>query len=319
MTKASIPNELSPKRKRMMDMILALGGLKEEKAIPPNKVSEAIEDLKKELTPLVDSITAFPDSYSTKFLSSAKKAEIIPEITDTALLKDAISNLEKTILLTPTDALEGLLKSLKDTLESSEAAGKEQDTFTENLKETTSKMGTDPETALYLLQQNFGITTRYGQPPCHVECPAGVRTQRFVNLTRDKRFDEALQLMRSIYPFAGTLGRVCNAPCESRCQRGHIDQPVSIRNLHRFLADNERASGKMHKPTPVIDKTEKVAIVGAGPAGIGCAYDLARMGYPVTIFEAKPRTEVSLDMESPRTDFLVIFSTKRYPTLYNMV
>jgi len=288
MTEVRTPNELSPKRKRMMDMILALGGLKEEKAIPPNKVSEAIEELKQELAPLVDSITAFPDSYSTKFLSSAKKVEFIPKITDIALLKDAISNLESTISIIPSEALEGLLKSLKDALESSEADAKKQDIFTENLKEATSKIETDPETALYLLQQNLGITTRYGQPPCHVECPAGVRTQRFVNLTRDKRFDEALQLMRSIYPFAGTLGRVCNAPCESRCQRGHIDQPVSIRNLHRFLADNERASGKIYKPTPVIDKTEKVAIIGAGPAGIGCAYDLARMGYPVTIFEAKP-------------------------------
>ncbi len=290
MTKVQPPTELSPKRKRMMDMILALGGLKEEKVIPPNKVSEAIEDLKKELTPLIDNITAFPESYSTKFLSSVKKAEIIPEITDTALLKDAISNLEATISLKPTDALESLLKALRDSLDSAETAEKEKDVFTEKLNEITSKLDTDPETALYLLQQNLGITTRYGQPPCHVECPAGVRTQRFVNLTRDRRFDEALQLMRSVYPFAGTLGRVCNAPCEGRCQRGLIDQPVSIRNLHRFLADNERASGKPHRPTPVINKTQKVAIIGAGPAGIGCAYDLARMGYPVTIFEAKPES-----------------------------
>jgi len=289
MSGAETPKELSPKRQRMMDMILALGGMKEEQAIPPSKVNEAIDDLKKELTPLVDGIVAFPDSYSKKFLSTAKKAEIVSEITDNAILKDAITNLEESIAIASTDAIEGLLKSLKNTLEASESAGKKKDVFAEKLQEATSKIETDPETALYLLQQNLAITTRYGQPPCHVECPAGVRTQRFVNLTRDKRFDEALELMRSTYPFAGTLGRVCNAPCESRCQRGLIDQPVSIRNLHRFLADNERASGKIHKPTPSIDKTEKVAIIGAGPAGIGCAYDLARMGYPVTVFEAKPQ------------------------------
>ena len=289
MSDSETPKGLSPKRQRMMDMIIALGGMKEEQAIPLNKVNEAIDNLKKELTPLVDGIVAFPDMYSTKFLSTAKKAEIVSEITDNTILKDAITKLEETIAISSTDALEGLLKSLKDTLEASEDAGKEKDVFAEKLQEATSKIETDPETALYLLQQNLAITTRYGQPPCHVECPAGVRTQRFVNLTRDKRFDEALKLMRDTYPFAGTLGRVCNAPCESRCQRGLIDQPVSIRNLHRFLADNERGSDKIHKPTPSIDKIEKVAVIGAGPAGIGCAYDLARMGYPVTVFEAKPQ------------------------------
>ena len=289
MSGSDTPKELSPKRQRMMDMILSLGGLKEEQAIPPNKVNEAIENLKKELSPLVDDIIAFPDSYFTKFLGAAKKADIVSQIKDNGVLKDAITNLEETTAISTTDALQNLLKSLTDTLESSESAGEEEIAFTKTLQEVTSKLNTDPEAALYLLQQNLNITTRYGQPPCHVECPAGVRTQRFVNLTRDRRFDEALRLMRDTYPFAGTLGRVCNAPCESKCQRGLIDQPVSIRNLHRFLADNERASGKIETPTPVIDKEEKIAVIGAGPAGIGCAYDLARMGYPVTIFEAKPK------------------------------
>jgi len=289
MSGSSIPKELSPKRKRMMEMILTLGGMREEQVIPLSKVNEAIDDLKRELSPLVDDIVAFPDSYFTKFLSTAKNVEIVSEVKNNIVLKDAIDSLEKTIEISTTNTLQDFLKSLTKTLEASESAGKEKDVFTERLHEVTSKIETDPETALYLLQQNFDITTRYGQPPCHVECPAGVRTQRFVNLTRDKRFEEALKLMRDTYPFAGTLGRVCNAPCESRCQRGLIDQPVSIRNLHRFLADNERASGKIHKPTPSIDKTEKVAVIGAGPAGIGCAYDLARMGYPVTIFESKPK------------------------------
>jgi NADPH-dependent glutamate synthase beta subunit-like oxidoreductase/ferredoxin len=289
MSGSKTAKDLSPKRKRMMDMIIALGGMKEEQVIPPNKVNEAIDHLKKELSPLVDDIAAFPDLYFKKFLSTAKKAEIVSEINDNGILKDAIANLEGAIKISETDTLQGFLKLLTTALENTESAGTEKDVFMEKLQEATAKIETDPETALYLLQKNLGITTRYGQPPCHVECPAGVRTQRFVNLTRDKRFDEALKLMRSTYPFPGTLGRVCNAPCESRCQRGLIDQPVSIRNLHRFLADNERASGKIHKPIPSIDKSEKVAIIGAGPAGIGCAYDLARMGYPVTIFESKPQ------------------------------
>ncbi|MHA1862552.1 MAG: hypothetical protein ACTSWA_02195, partial [Candidatus Thorarchaeota archaeon] len=208
------PKELSPKRQRMMDMILSLGGLKEEQAIPLNKVNEAIEDLRKELSPLVDDIFAFPDLYFTKFLSAAKKVDIALEIKSNKVLKDAITNLEETTAISSTDALQELLKSLTDTLEASESAGDEKDAFTEALQEVTSKIYTDPEAALYLLQQKLNITTRYGQPPCHIECPAGVRTQRFVNLTRDRRFDEALRLMRDTYPFAGTLGRVCNAPCE---------------------------------------------------------------------------------------------------------
>ncbi|TFG33372.1 4Fe-4S dicluster domain-containing protein [Candidatus Thorarchaeota archaeon] len=289
MNRPDTPKELSPKRKRMMDMILALGGLKEEQAIPASKVSEAIDNLKNELAPLVDDIIAFPGSYFTKFLSASKNLDLPSEIKNNSVLRDAISTLEATVEISTTDALQGLLKSLKTALEVSESAGTEKDAFGETLQEITSKINSDPEMALFLLQQNLGITTRYGQPPCHVECPAGVRTQRFVNLTRDKRFDEALELMRSTYPFAGTLGRVCNAPCESRCQRGLIDQPVSIRNLHRFLADNERAKSKKKTPTPSLDKEEKIAVIGAGPAGIGCAYDLLRMGYPVTIFESKPK------------------------------
>ena len=289
MSGSDAPKELSPKRKRMMDMIIALGGLKEEQAIPPSKVNEAIANLKSELTPLVDDIIAFPGSYFTKFLSTSKKLDLPSEIKDNTVLRNAITNLEATVEISTTDALQGLLKSLTATLEASESAGDEKDAFGEILQEITSKIDSDPEMALFLLQQNLGITTRYGQPPCHVECPAGVRTQRFVNLTRDKRFDEALELMRDTYPFAGTLGRVCNAPCESRCQRGLIDEPVSIRNLHRFLADNERAKSTKKTPTPSIDKEKKIAVIGAGPAGIGCAYDLVRMGYPVTIFESKPK------------------------------
>ena len=96
MSRPSTPKELAPKRKRMMDMILALGGMKEEQVIPLSKVNEAIDGLKRELSPLVDDIVAFPDSYFTKFLSTAKKAEIVSEIKDNVVLKDAITNLEKT-------------------------------------------------------------------------------------------------------------------------------------------------------------------------------------------------------------------------------
>ena len=154
MSGSDTPKELSPKRKRMMDMIMALGGLKEEQAIPPSKVNEAIDDLKKELSPLVDDIVAFPDSYFKKFLSTAKKAAIVSEINDNGVLKKAIANLEEVIEISTTDTLQSFLKSLTDALEASESAGKEKDAFTEKLQEVTAIMDTEPETALYLLQQN---------------------------------------------------------------------------------------------------------------------------------------------------------------------
>jgi len=284
----STPKEIPPKRQRMLDMIIALGGLKEEQAIPPGKVNEAIADLKSELSPLVEDILSFPESYLSEFLSVAKEANLVEEIKDLNILRAAIKNLETAASTHPSEPIDVLLEILREALETAESSNTEQEQFETTINSIADILSTDPEGALISLQQNFGITTRYGQPPCHVECPAGVRTQRFVNLIRDGRFEEALQLMRETYPFAGTLGRVCNAPCEVKCQRGQIDQPVSIRNLHRFLADNEREDGQIAWPVSTIDKEQKVAVIGAGPAGIGCAYDLARMGYPVTIFEAKP-------------------------------
>jgi len=147
MSGSDTPKELSPKRQRMMDMILSLGGLKEEQAIPPNKVNEAIDTLKNELSPLVDDIIAFPDAYFKKFLNTVKKLDIASEIKDSGVLKDAITNLEETIAISTTDTLQDLLKSLTDTLEASEAAGDEKDAFTVSMQEITSKIDNDPEAA----------------------------------------------------------------------------------------------------------------------------------------------------------------------------
>jgi heterodisulfide reductase subunit A len=107
-------------------------------------------------------------------------------------------------------------------------------------------------------------------------------------MMRHGKFDEALEIVRRTIPFPGTLGRVCVSYCEGECERGMLDESISIRNLHRFLYDYERANGA----APVeanIDKKERVAVVGGGPAGISCAYHLARRGYPVTIFEKREK------------------------------
>ncbi|MFX0055178.1 MAG: FAD-dependent oxidoreductase [Candidatus Hermodarchaeota archaeon] len=132
----------------------------------------------------------------------------------------------------------------------------------------------------------FTIDKR-GTASCRIACPAGVNGHAFITLMREKNLDKALEIFQESNPFPGSLGRVCTSPCEENCERASIDEPLSIRNLHRFLADNARDKGEAPLAPIVPTKKKKVAIVGAGPAGIACAYDLVRLGYPVTVFEAK--------------------------------
>jgi uncharacterized 2Fe-2S/4Fe-4S cluster protein (DUF4445 family)/NADPH-dependent glutamate synthase beta subunit-like oxidoreductase len=125
-----------------------------------------------------------------------------------------------------------------------------------------------------------------GCPPCQVACPAGVSGQDFLYFVAQGKFEEALEEVRRAMPFPGVCGRVCTHPCEPECERGQVDEPLSIRALHRYVADHDMRNGRK-KGSPV-EKTrnERVAIVGSGPAGLSCAYELVRRGYPVTVFEA---------------------------------
>lgn len=135
----------------------------------------------------------------------------------------------------------------------------------------------------------FAIEKR-GYPPCRAACPAQVKAQGYIALISQGKFKEALQVLRETMPFAGICGRVCTHPCEMDCERGKVDEPVAVRSLKRFMADYELKAGR-EKAQPIEKtKTDKVAIIGAGPAGLACAYDLIRQGYPVTVFEAAPQT-----------------------------
>ncbi len=128
-----------------------------------------------------------------------------------------------------------------------------------------------------------------GWSPCRDACPAGVNAQGYTALISEGKFKEALGVVRNTMPFASVCGRVCVHPCEKNCERGKLDQPIALRALKRFIADYELKEGRQ-KATPVpITRTDKVAIVGSGPAGLTCAYDLVKMGYPVTVFEAMPK------------------------------
>jgi heterodisulfide reductase subunit A2 len=130
------------------------------------------------------------------------------------------------------------------------------------------------------------VIEKLGKSPCSATCPAGVNAHGYVALISQGKFKEALEVLRRTMPFAGICGRVCTHPCETECERGKVDQPIAIRALKRFMSDYELKNGPQ-KATPVEKtKNDKVAVIGSGPAGIACAYDMVKAGYSVTIFEA---------------------------------
>ncbi|MDF2655539.1 MAG: Glutamate synthase, partial [Bacillota bacterium] len=118
--------------------------------------------------------------------------------------------------------------------------------------------------------------------------PAHIDAHGYVTLTGEGRYEEALDVVRRVTPFSGVLGRVCVHPCESNCTRRFVEQPISIAGLKRFLADTDRKNGEKKVAVAAEPKTAKVAIVGAGPAGLNCAYSLAKEGYGCTVFEKLP-------------------------------
>jgi len=131
----------------------------------------------------------------------------------------------------------------------------------------------------------YGISKR-GTAPCKATCPAHVSIQGFIALMHQGKYREALALFKEEHPFPGSCGRVCHHPCEGVCTRGDVDEPLAIQHLHRFLADLDVEDPYI--PEKDEPRSEKVAIVGSGPAGLTAAYYLARRGYPVTVFEKLP-------------------------------
>lgn len=125
-------------------------------------------------------------------------------------------------------------------------------------------------------------------PPCSHACPAGVDVNRFIQLILAKKHRDAWEVLRESNPFPSVCGRVCYGPCEINCNRNAFDEPVSIRNLERFAGDwgSKNVPVKRMKTDP---SKGDVAIVGAGPAGLSCAYHLIRKGYPVTVFDSMPK------------------------------
>ncbi len=155
-------------------------------------------------------------------------------------------------------------------------------------------MGTRKAIAKHYAQATpniFGILKK-GHAPCKTTCPANINVQGYVQLIKKKEYVKAVDLIRRRNPLSAICGRVCTHPCESECTRGNLDDPVAIRLLKRFASDKEMEmieAGQLSLPEQKSPSpgAKKVAIIGAGPAGLTVANDLADAGFAVTVYEAQ--------------------------------
>lgn len=133
------------------------------------------------------------------------------------------------------------------------------------------------------------IVKRDGPSPCRLACPAETNAHAYVALTAKGELEAAFQMAARTNPFPGVCGRICHHPCEGQCERGRVDTPVSICRIKRFLSDYARENSVgIDLGEDAELREERVAVVGSGPAGLTCAYNLARKGYLPVVFEKLP-------------------------------
>ena len=124
--------------------------------------------------------------------------------------------------------------------------------------------------------------------PCNLHCPAGEDITGYMYLASQARFEEAWTLITQENPFPAVMGRICFHPCEGECNRKNHDEAVAIHMVERFIGDYG-LSNKLSFPVSEMDKDKKIAVVGAGPAGLSAAFHVRRMGYPVTVYDSNER------------------------------
>lgn len=132
---------------------------------------------------------------------------------------------------------------------------------------------------------NRKLVVSTGTSPCKAECPAHIGVQGYIKLASEGRYTEALELIKRENPFPAVCGRICSKRCEAGCTRNGLDEAVAVDDIKKFIADQDLCAERRYMPKKAHDYGKKIAIVGAGPAGLSCAYFLALDGYAVTVFE----------------------------------
>lgn len=131
-----------------------------------------------------------------------------------------------------------------------------------------------------------------GTAPCKSNCPAHIAVQGYIRMAAEGRYMDALKLIKKENPFPTVCGHICNRRCEQACTRGSVDRAVAIDEIKKFIAEQELHADKRYVPKMLnqrnIPFTEKIAVIGAGPSGMACAYYLAEKSYPVTVFDRNP-------------------------------
>lgn len=148
-------------------------------------------------------------------------------------------------------------------------------------------------------RENRQDVAEEGTSPCKTACPAHIAIQGYIKLASQGRYREALELIKKENPFPAVCGRICPHGCESECTRGDIDEPIAIDEIKKFIADKELDDSIRFIPEIRHDYDKKIAVVGAGPAGLSCAYYLAIEGYKVTVFEKQEKSGGMLALGIP--------------------
>jgi NADPH-dependent glutamate synthase beta subunit-like oxidoreductase/NAD-dependent dihydropyrimidine dehydrogenase PreA subunit len=143
------------------------------------------------------------------------------------------------------------------------------------------------------------VVAETGTSPCKSECPAHIAVQGYIKMASQARYKEALELIKKENPFPAVCGRICPRKCESACTRAGIDEPLAVDEVKKFIADQDLKAEHRFVPERNTERPEKIAVIGAGPAGLSCAYFLAVDGYQVTVFEKQSKLGGMLTLGIP--------------------